>query len=144
MPIRMRGCLSDAFSFTHFPNMLLRSLAFCTLLHLATAASNVSVTIQNGTYTGISVPSFEQEMFLGMPYAQPPVGDLRLRAPQTLNSSWSGSKNATSYSPICIGYPIAFANDDLGQELSEDCLTVNVIRPEGYSEGSDLPVLLWI
>lgn len=124
--------------------MFLQSLAVCAVLRLVAAASNVSVTIKNGTYTGITVPSFKQEMFLGMPFAQPPVGDLRLRAPQTLNSSWSGSRNATKYSPICVGYPIAFANDDLGLDLSEDCLTVNVIRPEGYDEGSDLPVMLWI
>lgn len=124
--------------------MFLNHLVLCTLLHLVAGAPNASATTRNGTYIGLSVPSFKQEMFLGMPYAQPPLGDLRLRAPQTLNSSWSDFRTATKYSLICIGYPIPFANDDLGLDLSEDCLTMNVIRPEGYREGSDLPVMLWV
>jgi acetylcholinesterase len=104
-----------------------------------------SATVSNGTYTGVSVPSFKQEHFLGMPYAQPPLPPaLRMRAPQPLNTSWTGTRAATAYSPFCIGYPAGDADDDAGYELSEDCLTVNVVRPLGVKEGSDVPVVVWI
>ncbi|EIN05256.1 alpha/beta-hydrolase [Punctularia strigosozonata HHB-11173 SS5] len=111
----------------------------------AVALSAPTVTVRNGTYTGLSLPSFKQELFLGMPYAQQPLPpDLRLRAPRSLNSSWTGTRNATEYSPICIGYPAIGANDDEGYELSEACLTMNVVRPQGVKEGSNLPVMVWI
>ncbi|KUF98691.1 hypothetical protein AM588_10010284 [Phytophthora nicotianae] len=77
-----------------------------------------------------------------MPYAQPPVGDLRFRNPVPLNTTWTDSKNATEYSPECYGY----GSDQwvLGNVISEDCLTINVVRPSGVSEGADLPVGVWI
>ena len=85
-----------------------------------------------------------QELFLGMPYAQAPLPpNLRLRAPQSLNTSWKGTRSATSYSPFCIGYFRGGASDDKGQVLSEDCLTLNVVRPKGVKKGSNLPVMLW-
>ena len=78
-------------------------------------------------------------MFLGIPYAQPPLGPLRLTIPQSLNSSFSGTKSATAYFPECVGY----GGDDIGYKLSEDCLALNVIRPANYS-GQQLPVAVWI
>jgi acetylcholinesterase len=100
-----------------------------------------SATVRNGTYTGISVPSFKQELFLGMPYAQPPLPPtLRFAPPAPLNSSWAGTRAANAYSPICIGS----GSDDTGYALSEDCLTLNVVRPVGVKKGSNVPVILWI
>ncbi|EIN05226.1 alpha/beta-hydrolase [Punctularia strigosozonata HHB-11173 SS5] len=102
-------------------------------------------TVRNGTYVGFSLPSFEQELFLGMPYAQQPLPpNLRLRPPVSLNTSWNGTRNAMEYSPICIGYPSGGANDDLGHELSEACLTLNIVRPAGIVQGSNVPVVVWI
>jgi hypothetical protein len=119
------------------------------LLALATVAlgapSAPSATVRNGTYTGVSVPSFKQELFLGMPYAQPPLPPtLRFAAPAPLNSSWAGTRAADAYSPICIGYPSVGSNDDAGYALSEDCLTLNVVRPAGVHKGSNVPVIVWI
>ncbi|EWZ79548.1 triacylglycerol lipase [Fusarium oxysporum f. sp. lycopersici MN25] len=77
-----------------------------------------------------------------MPYAKAPVKDLRLRVPQSLNSTWTGIRNATKYSPSCIGY----GSDTwaLGNHVSEDCLSINVVRPAGLPEGTKLPVAVWI
>lgn len=96
----------------------------------------------NGTYYGVYNQAYDQDLFLGMPYAQPPVGDLRFRVPQSLNTTWKGSRNATEYSRQCIGY----GSDTwvLGNYVSEDCLTINVIRPSGTTKGDKLPVALWI
>lgn len=98
------------------------------------------VTVLNGTYRGVFSQQYTQDYFLGMPYSQPPVDDLRLRAAQSLNTSWTGIKNATEYGPECYGY----GRDtwSLGNIVSEDCLSLNVVRPS-YFEGT-LPVAVWI
>lgn len=77
-----------------------------------------------------------------MPYAQPPVGNLRFQLPQSLTTTWNETRNATQYSPECYGY----GSDDwvLGNVLAEDCLTINVVRPSGVEAGANLPVLFWI
>ncbi|KPV71564.1 uncharacterized protein RHOBADRAFT_47745 [Rhodotorula graminis WP1] len=105
------------------------------------AAGSPSVSIKNGTVEGVSLPTFSQEAFLGIPFAQPPVGDLRLRRPHSLEKGFEdGSFSAKKYSPFCPG----IGADDYGYELSEDCLTVNVLRPAGTSADDKLPVGFWI
>ncbi|KAN0095418.1 hypothetical protein V8E51_016129 [Hyaloscypha variabilis] len=55
------------------------------------------VATLNGSYYGSHSARYSVDSFLGLPYAEPPVGDLRYRAPQSLNTSWTGLKNATQY-----------------------------------------------
>ena len=76
------------------------------------------VTITNGTYVGKFVPEWEQDQFLGIPYAIPPLGPLRFARPKSLNSSFAGVKNATEYGYSCYQYGTNFS-------LSEDCLNLN-------------------
>lgn len=90
----------------------------------------------NGTYEGLYLPDWDQDAFLGMPYAQPPTGQLRYRWPQSVNTSFDGVRNATQYGFSCMQYGQTF-------ELSEDCLTINVVRPAG-EPSEPLPVLVWI
>jgi carboxylesterase type B len=118
------------------------SLALLAVVHSCIAADLPTVTTLNGTYTGVYSDLYDQDFFLGIPYSQPPVGDLRFRQAQSLNSTWTGTRNATEYSPECIGY----GSDQwvLGNIISEDCLTLNVIRPAGASPASKLPVGVWI
>ncbi|EGZ15179.1 hypothetical protein PHYSODRAFT_333452 [Phytophthora sojae] len=114
-----------------------------TLLLVSTSASAPpTVTIKNGSYYGVYQETYDQDLFLGMPYAQPPVGNLRFRNPEPLNSTWTDAKNATEYSPECYGY----GSDQwvLGNVISEDCLTINVVRPSGISADAKLPVGFWI
>ncbi|GAA5939264.1 uncharacterized protein JCM15063_004470 [Sporobolomyces koalae] len=97
--------------------------------------------IKNGTVEGISIDAFNQEAFLGIPYAQPPVGNLRLRRPRSLEKGFeNGRYDADEYSPFCPG----FGGDEIGYDLAEDCLTINVVRPAGIAENASLPVGLWI
>jgi hypothetical protein len=72
----------------------------------------------NGTYFGNYVPVYNQDAFLGIPYAQPPLGDLRFRRPVSLNSSWDGTRNAGRFGYTC--YQSSNRTD-----MSEDCLTLN-------------------
>ncbi|KAE8966032.1 hypothetical protein PR002_g28497 [Phytophthora rubi] len=73
------------------------------LAGLASASDPPTVSVKNGSYYGVYQETYAQDLFLGMPYAQPPVGDLRFRNPESLNSTWTDAKNATEYSPECYG-----------------------------------------
>ncbi|ESZ98506.1 putative extracellular lipase [Sclerotinia borealis F-4128] len=135
--------------FTLISPALLLSLPIQLLLGTATATSQPStinnspkVSILNGTYHGIHLSPYNEDVFLGIPFAQPPVGSLRFNPPQSLNTTWDIPRNATEYSPECIGY----GSDDwvLGNIISEDCLTLNVVRPSGLSPDAKLPVAVWI
>ena len=121
------------------------TLALLVVAALAKSTFVPKAQVLNGTYTGVHSPEYNQDFFLGIPYAQPPVGNLRFRQAQSLNSSWCDSKNATSYSLECIGY----GSDQwfLGNRISEDCLTLNVIRPaetDTSKKMANLPVAVWI
>lgn len=62
--------------------------------------------VKNGTITGYHQSTYNQDYFLGIPYAQPPVDELRFRVPQSLNSTYDNFE-ATEYSPTCVGYGVS-------------------------------------
>lgn len=64
--------------------------------------------VLNGTYVGVRNEAYDQDFFLGIPYAQQPVGDLRFTIPQSLNETWHGERDAKEYSNICVGYGVCF------------------------------------
>lgn len=105
------------------------------------AAASPTAKVKNGTYVGAHLPTFNQDMFIGIPYAQVPTGDLRFKPPASLNTSWSDQKSAQDYHNSCYAFGPYTDND--GTTQSEDCLTLNIVRPAGNS-GSKLPVGVWI
>ena len=61
--------------------------------------------LTNGTVLGIHSATYEQDFFLGVPFAQPPVNDLRFRNPQSLNTTFDPAGfQVTEYAPSCMGY----------------------------------------
>ncbi|HEX3822452.1 MAG TPA: carboxylesterase/lipase family protein [Candidatus Sulfotelmatobacter sp.] len=80
--------------------------------------------------------------FLGIPYAQPPVGDLRWKAP-VAPAKWKGVRKATEFGPHCLqGNPYGdMVFRDSGG--SEDCLSLNIWVPSNPSS-KKLPVMVWI
>lgn len=80
--------------------------------------------------------------FKGIPYAQPPVGDLRWRAPQPA-ASWTAARDATHFGADCAQQPFGGDAAPLGVAAAEDCLYVNVWRPAKAGK-APLPVMVWI
>lgn len=108
---------------------------------LSAPQANVTVTIPSGDIVGNSAEGIES--FNGIPYADPPIGDLRFRPPQKLSTPL-GKFNATGTAKKCPQGPI-LTNVSLSQEnASEDCLTITVTRPAGTKPGDALPVLFYI
>ena len=83
--------------------MLSMAIIFVLLAVIADFALSYDPTVQlkNGSYVGIYDPNYNQDIFLGMPFAQPPVGSLRFRAPQPLDSAWNDTRSAVSYGNSC-------------------------------------------
>ena len=55
------------------------------------------VSLQNGSYYGVHNSEYNQDFFLGIPFAHPPLNDLRFSNPVSLNSTWKGALPATDY-----------------------------------------------
>lgn len=79
--------------------------------------------------------------FKGIPFAAPPIGPLRWRAPQPV-AKWSGVRDATAYGHDCAQLPFPSDAAPLGTPPSEDCLYANVWRPA--TKQAKLPVLVWV
>jgi para-nitrobenzyl esterase len=82
----------------------------------------------------------------GIPFAAPPVGPLRWRAPQAA-APWSGVRAATEYGHDCMQLPFPSDAAPLGTAPAEDCLYANVWSPtarSGARAGGRLPVIVWI
>lgn len=83
-------------------------------------------------------------VFKGIPYAAPPVGELRWKAPKAVNT-WQGDKDATAWGPASWQsreYCLAVGGGDPGS-FHEDCLYLNVWTPD-VSPATPLPVMVWI
>ena len=91
------------------------------------------VTVDTGVVHGSQSGHVRQ--FLGSPYADQPIGDLRWRAPQPA-PKWTGVLETTAYGNECP-QTLSFA----GPSVTEDCLYLNVWTPSG---AHDLPVMVWI
>ncbi|KAF7302318.1 Ricin B-type lectin domain-containing protein [Mycena chlorophos] len=123
----------------------LASFVVATASVVGALASQPAVTIRNGTVLGVDLPQNEQHLFLGIPYAQPPLGNLRLRRPQPINATFPGGHfDATAYGPHCLSAYMTGFDDNSGFNSSEDCLTLNIVRPYAATEKKPVPVLIWI
>jgi para-nitrobenzyl esterase len=106
----------------------------------AFAAAPAEVRIESGVVRGAVADGVLS--FKGIPYAAPPVGPLRWRAPQSA-PKWSGVRAATAYGHDCMQKPFPSDAAPLGTDPAEDCLVLNVWRPADVKPGK-LPVMVWI
>jgi para-nitrobenzyl esterase len=97
------------------------------------------VSTAGGAVRGVSTAAGTDE-FLGIPYAAPPVGSLRWRAPQPA-ARWHGVREATAFAPHCPQVAGAFGKGS----TNENCLFLNVFTPANMSKRhGNLPVMVWI
>ncbi|KAL3223119.1 hypothetical protein MRX96_027728 [Rhipicephalus microplus] len=112
-------------------------LVGCVLVFLAASGAQESpddvVQTINGPLRGVDVPTTTSSVraYLGVPFGEPPVGDLRFKKPVP-KKPWKGVYNATSQPPLCPQMPVRINNFFLVEDsdpVSEDCLYLNVFVP---------------
>jgi para-nitrobenzyl esterase len=116
-------------------NRLLFLIPACSAI--VSAALTEPVKIDTGLISGTTTTSDEVRVFKGIPFAAPPVGDLRWRAPQPA-AHWDGVRKADQFGPVCMQQ----SRPGSTPAPSEDCLYVNVWT--GAKAGSERrPVIVW-
>jgi|TARA_B110000914_G_scaffold186595_1_gene170649 para-nitrobenzyl esterase len=122
------------------------------LFGCATNQDNFRVNTDQDTFrklTDGSVIGYSQNetsLWLGIPYAKPPLNDLRWRSPKALDP-WDGIYKATEFSEACtqigstFGDPLSVVGSVHG---SEDCLYLNIFAPKNIAINEKLPVMFWI
>ena len=123
--------------------------AALTVMALAVPLSAITqpVTTKSGLLSGVSGRDASIMVFKGVPYAAPPVGDLRWRVPKP-PAAWRGVRNADKFSAACM-QTIAHERKPWTYEfmahdaISEDCLYLNIWTP-AKSAGDALPVFVFI
>jgi para-nitrobenzyl esterase len=106
-------------------------------------ADPLTVKTAQGEVHGKTINEGQVKAFLGIPYAAPPVGNLRWRAPAP-PARWKGVRDATAFGAHCAQLHVF--DDVLFQDSgpSEDCLFLNVFAPVDARGKNKLPVMFWI
>ena len=104
--------------------------------------SGLVVNISSGLLQGALTPAGHHRLFLGIPYAAPPLGDLRFRPPRRV-APWSGIRNASKYGNTCISRYYGWKTVQ-GWPGSDDCLYLNVVAPVNLGPSGKLPVMAYI
>src|SRR6187399_1410644 len=105
-----------------------------------TTATTAPVKTDAGPVTGVIAG--DVAAYKGIPFAAPPVGDLRWKAPQPVKP-WTAVLAADHYAADCMQKPFGGDAAPLGTPPAEDCLYLNVWTPAARS-AAKLPVMVWI
>ncbi len=126
------------------PRLLVTAAMAALVAAVAVSATGAApaafvVATDKGPIRGVAIEGMEA--FLGIPYAAPPVGDLRWRPPQE-SARWEGVRDATQFANHCPQAPSPYGI----ASLTEDCLYLNVFTPPRTNRGRPhlLPVMVWI
>lgn len=127
--------------FLKFKTTLFIILCFCTVFTVKAEEVNVGlVNIDSGKVSGVyETKSPDVIVYRGIPFAAPPVGDLRWKPPKPV-TQWKGVHKCDKFGPVCP-QPKSVFKTDLS-DVSEDCLYLNVWRPKNVQ--GKLPVMFWI
>lgn len=120
------------------------TLAATAALFAASARCDNQLSVESGKLKGAYNSDHSVLMFKGVPFAAPPVGDLRWKAPQPAKR-WHGVRAADKFGPACMqtdvfGDILQFMRD---AQPSEDCLNLTIWLPASAKPKSKLPVFIW-
>lgn len=118
---------------------ILLAAAAAVAVPQAALAQSTKAVIDSGAIRGSAADGVLS--WKGIPFAEPPLGDLRWRAPRPVKP-WQGVRETTEYSHDCMQVPFPSDAAPLGTVPAEDCLYANVWRPA--DEQRKLPVVVWI
>jgi para-nitrobenzyl esterase len=121
-------------------SILLCSAIACGVACGVAAAAVDEVRVEGGSLKGAIAGGVVA--FKGIPFAAPPTGGNRWRAPQPV-TPWKGVRSAESYGSDCMQLPFPGDAAPLGNKPAEDCLYLNVWAPVEHRSGK-LPVMVWI
>ncbi|SOE21757.1 para-nitrobenzyl esterase [Spirosomataceae bacterium TFI 002] len=118
---------------------------FLTILYNSSFAQNNAFAVQTSIKNGIVEGNYDTktgiQKYFGIPYAKPPVGDFRWKAPQPI-ANWQGVKMTKDFGPRAMQAPVFGDMRFRSDGLSEDCLYLNVWAPSGQL-AKNLPVLVY-
>src|SRR5688500_629376 len=109
-------------------------ISCCFSLHILASLAQtnnylaVQTTISNGRIEGNYDSKTGMQFYLGIPFAKPPVGPLRWKAPQPL-ADWQGVKQTKKFGPRAVQGIVFGDMNSRSEGLSEDCLYLNVWTP---------------
>ncbi|KXI26742.1 carboxylesterase/lipase family protein [Paraglaciecola hydrolytica] len=129
---------------TRFIILLCLSLGLLACEAKEASVDPLLVNTEAGLVKGTLLQGAAQSVrgYLGIPYAQAPVGELRWQPPQKV-TPWQGIKDANHFSNDCMQIPFPGDAAPLGEPVSEDCLYLNVWAPN-TADQDKLPVMVWL
>ena len=117
--------------------MWMRGLLVLLMLVPLTSSLATPIVLDSGAIEGLQDGPLR--VFKGIPFAAPPVGDLRWREPQS-QAPWTGVRKATTFAPACMQSGVSMPGET-PPTTSEDCLYLNIWTP---ASAKNLPVIVWI
>ncbi len=138
---------SDKLTINHTMKKLLLFAMFLVAFFQTKAQSQSAITnslvlkVEGGSIKGL----INQDVvsYKGIPFAAPPVGQLRWRAPQPV-IAWDGVRDASNFGKDCAQAAFGPNADSISKTSSEDCLCLNVWAPSKNNSTKKLPVMVWI
>ncbi|PPQ91996.1 hypothetical protein CVT25_004652 [Psilocybe cyanescens] len=116
--------------------MLLRTIPYI-LATIVVVKAAPQLSLGKTTLVGRDITGLKLDFFGGIPFAEPPLGNLRLKPPVLKTRLDVNTFDASNFGKGCL-QPSSSVT-----EFSEDCLTINVFRPSGVKSNAKLPVLFW-
>jgi para-nitrobenzyl esterase len=117
-------------------------VAVLSTMFVTEACAVESLKLEGGQIADATPNALGIRLFKGIPYAAAPVGALRWKPPQPVES-WSGIRSVAEWGPRCLQSNRLGDLDPLNKRMDEDCLYLNVWTPT-TSNGQALPVMVWI
>jgi para-nitrobenzyl esterase len=122
-------------------SLMISGILSISLFSQSNNCFSVQTKIENGTIEGLYDTKTSLQLYLGIPFAQPPVGELRWKAPQPL-SNWTGIQETKKFGPRAIQGAVFGDMNFRSNGMSEDCLYLNVWSPAN-KKVTGLPVLVY-